>query len=94
MGITIVLTYYARSFHGLLYMDIIKSSLVLLATLLLIACGSESDKSPPTEIIFPEQLPKVNPSLSLENQSGIWMVYRVTTENSEHTYDNGEIETL
>jgi hypothetical protein len=75
-------------------MDIIKNSLVLLATLLLISCGGESDKSPPAEIIFPEHLPKVNPNLSQENQSGIWMVYRVTTERSEYTNDNGEVETL
>jgi hypothetical protein len=75
-------------------MDIIKSSLVLLATLLLTACGGESDKSAPAEVIFPEHLPKVNPNLSQENQSGIWMVYRVTTESSEYTNDHGEIETI
>ena len=75
-------------------MDIIKTPLILLITLLLIACGGESDKSTPTEIIFPEHLPKVNPNLNQENQSGIWMVYRVTTENSEYMNDNGEIETL
>jgi len=73
-------------------MDIIKTPLILLTTLFLIACGGESDKSPPAEIIFPEHLPKVNPNLSQENQSGIWMVYRVTTESSEYTNDNGEIE--
>ena len=36
----------------------------------------------------------MNPNLSQENQSGIWMVYRVTTERSEYTNDNGEVETL
>ncbi len=72
-------------------MDIIKNPLALLATFLLIACGSESDKSSPAEIIFPEHLPKVNPNLSQEDQSGIWMVYRATTENSQFTNGDGEI---
>jgi hypothetical protein len=72
-------------------MDITKIFLTLLATILLIACGSDSDNSTSTEIIFPEHLPKVNPNLSQENQSGIWMVYRVTTESSEYTNGDGEI---
>jgi len=72
----------------------IKIPLTFVIALILTACGGESDKSNPAEIIFPEHLPKVNPNLSQENQSGIWMVYRVTTENSEYMNDNGEIETL
>jgi hypothetical protein len=39
-------------------------------------------------------LPKVNPNLSQENQSGIWIIYRMTTESSEYINDDGEIETL
>lgn len=39
-------------------------------------------------------MPKVNPNLSQENQSGIWIIYRVTTESSEYINDDGEIETL
>ena len=66
-------------------MDIIKKPLIFLASLLLIACGSDSDNSPSAEVIFPEHLPKVNPSLSREDQSGIWMVYRVITSNYERT---------
>lgn len=74
-------------------MDIVKHALIFFATLVLISCGGDSDSSDPAEIIFPEHLPKVNPNLSQENQSGIWMVYRVTTENSEFTNDDGEIVT-
>jgi hypothetical protein len=75
-------------------MDIIKHALILFTTLVLISCGGDSGSSDPAEIIFPEHLPKVNPNLSQKNQSGIWMVYRVTTENSESTNDDGEIVTL
>ena len=39
-------------------------------------------------------MPKVNPNLSQENQSGIWIIYRMTTESSEYINDDGEIETL
>ena len=90
VGITVALTYYARSFYGLPDMDIIKNSLILLATLLFSACGGDKSNSP--KVIFPEHLPKVNPSLSQEDQSGIWMVYRVTIENSEYTNGDGTTE--
>ena len=39
-------------------------------------------------------MPKVNPNLSQENQSGIWIIYRMTTESSEYINDDGEIENL
>lgn len=54
-----------------------KAYLFFVITLVLTACGGDSD--PAKEIIFPEYLPEVNPNLSQEDQSGIWMVYRVTT---------------
>ena len=73
-------------------MNIIKIIGLSIAALTLTACGGSSNNQ--KEIIFPDHLPKVNPNLSQEDQSGIWMVYRVTTENSEYTNDNGEIETL
>ncbi len=69
-------------------MDIIKTPLILLTTLLLTACGGESDKSTPTEIIFPEHLPKVNPNLNQTTRTGIWMVYRETEIVSENIADN------
>lgn len=73
-------------------MHIIKIIGLSIAALTLTACGGSSNNQ--KEIIFPDHLPKVNPNLSQEDQSGIWMVYRVTTEYSEHTNDNGEIDTL
>jgi hypothetical protein len=69
-------------------MDIIKTSFILCFTLLIASCGGDSSDS--EEIIFPDHLPVVNPSLSKENQSGIWMVYRVTTEITEERNDDGE----
>jgi len=72
----------------------IKIPLTFVIALILTACGGKSDRSNPSEIILPEHLPKVNPNLSQENQSGIWMVYRVTTENSRFTNDDGEIVTI
>ncbi len=75
-------------------MNIIKTALTLLTALLLSACGggnsNSSDNSLPAEIIFPKQLPEVNPNLSQEDQSGIWMVYRVTKEHSEEMNSDGE----
>ena len=73
-------------------MDILKSSLVLLATLLLTACGGENSDSP--EIIFPAHLPEVNPNLSQDNQSGIWMIYRIKTSRTEVTNDDGVTDIL
>jgi hypothetical protein len=70
-------------------MDIIKNSLTILATLMLIACGSDSDNSSPAEIIFPEHLPKVNPNLSTDSQSGIWMVYRTKSSRTDVANDDG-----
>lgn len=55
-------------------MDIFKTSLILFTTLLLTACGGESDSE---EIIFPEHLTKTNPNLSQASPAGIWMSYRV-----------------
>jgi hypothetical protein len=52
-------------------MDIIKTSLIFLATLLLTACGGNSNNSNPVEIVFPEYLPKVNPHLNQESPAGI-----------------------
>ncbi|MEH6450217.1 MAG: hypothetical protein V7765_16205 [Oleispira sp.] len=69
-------------------MDIIKTSFILCFTLLIASCGGDSSDS--EEIIFPDHLPVVNPTLSTENQSGIWMVYRVTTEITEERNDDGE----
>ena len=68
-------------------MDIIKTPLILLASLLLTACGSDSNNSSPAEIIFPEHLPKVNPSLNQDSRIGIWMVYRETNIVSEDVVD-------
>jgi hypothetical protein len=73
-------------------MFLIRTSFILCFALLIASCGG--NKSGSSEIIFPDHLPKVNPNLSQKNQSGIWMVYRVTTESSEYTNDDGEIETL
>ncbi len=68
-------------------MDIIKTPLILLASLLLIACGSDSNNPSPAEIIFPEHLPKVNPSLNQDSRIGIWMVYQETDIVSEDVVD-------
>ncbi|MFT4762983.1 MAG: hypothetical protein ACI9OH_000067 [Oleispira sp.] len=73
-------------------MDIIKTAFALLTMLLLTGCGggnsNSSNNYSAADIIFPEHLPKTNPNLSQENQSGIWMVYRITTENLEYTNDD------
>ena len=70
-------------------MNIIKIFTLSIAILNLTACGGSSNNK--KDIIFPVHLPKVNPDLSQEDQSGIWMVYRVTTENYQFTNGNGEI---
>ncbi len=73
-------------------MDIIKTAFALLTMLLLTGCGggnsNSSNNYSAADIIFPEHLPKTNPNLNQENQSGIWMVYRITTENLEYTNDD------
>lgn len=71
-------------------MDIIKTSLILLATLLFTACGSGSDKPISSEIRFPDNLPKVNPNLNQDSRTGIWMVYRETEIVSEVVVDGIE----
>lgn len=73
-------------------MDIIKTSLIFVITLILSACGGDSD--PAKEVIFPEHLPEVNPNLSQENQSGIWMIYRIKTSRTEVTNDDGVTDIL
>lgn len=73
-------------------MDIVKHALIFFATLVLISCGGDSGNSDPTEIIFPEHLPKVNPNLSQENQSGTWMVYRIQDVNYSLVKDDVEVE--
>lgn len=74
-------------------MNIIKIfALAIIAIFNITACGGSTNKQ--KDITFPDHLPKVNPNLSQEDQSGIWMVYRVTTENSEYSDGAGEIEIL
>lgn len=68
-------------------MDIIKNHLIFFITLLLIACGSDSENSTSAEIVFPDSLPKVNPNLNEGSRTGIWMVHRETKIISENIVD-------
>ena len=70
-------------------MNIIKIFTLFIAILNITACGGSSNNK--KDIIFPDHLPKVNPDLSQEDQSGIWMVYRITKEDSQFTNGDGEI---
>lgn len=67
-------------------MDIIKIFLISITTLLLIACGEDS-KDDSADIIFLEHLPALNPNLSNDSRSGIWMVYRIREIVSENHID-------
>lgn len=68
-------------------MTTIKTIILSIVIFVLTACGGKDN---PKEIIFPEHLPKVNPNLSQDNLSGIWMVYRVVIKNNERINNDGE----
>ena len=78
-------------------MKTIKITSLFLSLLLLISCGGKSSNSENTSselipsednIIFPDHLPKVNPNLSTNNQSGIWMIYRINTSKTDTADDD------
>lgn len=73
-------------------MDIVKTSLIFIITLLLASCGGDKTSSP--DIIFPNHLPKVNPKLSTDNYSGIWMIHRIKTSKTEVINEDGSIDIL
>ncbi len=67
-------------------MDIVKASLIFIISLLLIGCGGDS-REDSADIIFSEHLPALNPNLSNDSRSGIWMVYRIREIVSENHTD-------
>jgi len=73
-------------------MFLIRTSFILCFALLIASCGG--NKSGSAEIIFPDNLPKVNSNLNQESPAGIWIIYRTKSSRTEVANDDGLTDIL